>query len=713
MKIDRRIRLCSWLAALVVALLVAASTVSAQAVQLKDRVTDQTGVLSSGMAEVNSAIDHLSSDAKVDLWVLFVSTTGGTIATDAAHETYTANGFGGNDMVLLVAVDDHRYGWWEDTTTPSSDVGLATGLTSQEIDTLLSDNLDQNFRNGNWAGGVVSFANALDTAVLAGPVQPVATPQPVVTPQPPTPSGSTGSSSGDLGGLLVFFGIIIAFIGVLVLIFWLRAQMLARRSAQERQRHLDDLNRQANKALVGTDDAITAAKQELGFAQAEFTDEDCAPFAAALARAGDELKAAFTIRQQLDDSVPEDDPTKERMYGEILAHCQAAGADIDEQHKRLQALRDLEKTAPEALANIDKAVDALKDRLPEVQSAVKVLSGFAPSTWAAVHGNPEEADKRGAFAEDQIARGKAALAQTPANRRDAASSARAAQDAVAQANQLLDAVVTQARAAQDAESRLGPELAEAETDVEAARKASNQAAGAPFAAQLNQAVALLNQAKTLASSAAPDPIAALKSAQQAHSAVDAVLASERQAAEQAARTQAAWTSARASASPSIDQASNYMAARHTSLGHVSRTRLAEAQRHLAQADALAATDLVAATNEARTADNLADQAYAEAQSDFYGPGGFGGGGGGGGGGANVAGAILGGIILGGMLSGGAHRGGFGGTPWGSGGGWGGGHGGGFGGFGGGGGFGGFGGGGHGGGGGFGGGGGGHGGGGGW
>ena len=699
MKIVTRLRSFIWPAFLAGALLLlAAPAAIAQAPKLTDHVTDQTGTLGSGTAAVEDSLTNLLDRANVELWVVFVATTDGGTAQDLARQTFESNGLGGNDMVLLVAVNDHRYGWWE---------LQASGLSGGTLDKLSSDNLDPSFRQGDYSGGVVNFASALEQAVIGG-----SKPTAAATTSAGSTSGGSTSSNNDIGTLLVFFGILGAIFVVIVFVAGFQSWRRSKLSAEERDKRTGDLARQANKLLVDTDDAITSAKQELGFAQAEFSDDDCAPFAAALDKAQDELKQAFTLRQQLDDSTPEDPPTREQMYNAIIAHCQTAGAVIDEQEKRIQALRDLEKTAPQALNGLDKAIEDLQGRLPAIQAAMQTLSGYAPAGWAAVKGNAEEADKRGAFAEDQVKKGKAALALTPPNNRDAASASRAAQEAVAQANQLLDAVEGQAKALDDAQSKLNGELAAAQADVEAAKAAANAGpADAALSGQLAQATTLLAQAQNQATASAPDPIAALKAAQNAHATADTVLSGQRQAAEQAARVSAAFASTRASAVSSIARADGFLSARRSGIGLEARTRLVEAQRHLAQADALASTDLAGATNEARTADSMADDAYNLAASNFGG-GGYGGGGyggsGGSGGGSNVAGSILGGII-GGMLSGGGRGGGgFGGSPWGSSGGWGGGSSTG--------GFGGFGGGGHGGGGGFGGGGGGsggHGGGGGW
>ena len=351
------------------ALLLLAAPAALAQTPLTDHVTDQTGALGSGTAAVESAVTDLAAKANVDIWVLFVSTTGDTTAATYAQQTFDANGLGGNDMLLVVAVDDHRYGWAQQT---------AVSLSDAELTSLASDNLDPKFKQGDYSGGVVNFINALSKSVTSAK------------------SGGS-SSSGRLGGLLIFLGVILVFVGVVVVILRIRAWRLSRLSAEERDKQTGELARQANKLLVDTDDAITAAKQELGFAQAEFSDADCAPFAAALDKAQDELKAAFTLRQQLDDSTPEDPATKIQMYNAIIAHCQTGGAVIDEQHKRLQALRDLEKTAPDALKNLDAAIADLQGRLPAVKAAIQTMSGYAPASWAAVKGNPEEADKRGAF----------------------------------------------------------------------------------------------------------------------------------------------------------------------------------------------------------------------------------------------------------------------------------------------------------------------------
>ena len=490
-------------------LLLASGAGAASTPKLANQITDQAGVLGSGKSQVQTALDGLQSGANVQLWLVTISTTGSTSAPDFARATFEANGLGGNDMILLIATNDHRYGWWE---------VQATGLPAKQIDDLLSSRMDSLLKSGDYAGAVASFATGLGDAVLAAKA-PVA--KPTAVPATAAPATSNGSGSSDSGSsiLWLLIGVILVGGGLIFVYLWLVSRRGNKSSRDEGDTRTGDLARQANQMLLATDDALHEAGQDLGFAQAEFSDEDTAPYAAAIAAAQNELKLAFTVRQKLDDSIPEDQPTKERMYGEIIAHCTAAKTAGDEQAKRRSELRDLEKSAPQALAALPQAIAALQAREPAITAAQKTLAEYAPSSWASVKGNAEEADKRGHFAEQQVAAGNAALAATLPNANAAAHAARAAQEAVAQANQLLDAMEQQAAALKKAGASLADEIAAVEAELAAANKTAQAAAGGASgagatggggggagAADLAKAETLLQAAKNQAGAASPDTI---------------------------------------------------------------------------------------------------------------------------------------------------------------------------------------------------------------
>lgn len=629
---------------------------------LASQVTDEAGVVGGGRAGLERALAGLLDRDNVQLYVAFVRTTGSDTAAAFARTTFEQNGLGGNDLLLLVAVDDRRYGWWDDGAVPT--------LSSGEIDQLLSRTLEPRFRAGDYAGGVGDLATALGAALAASSGR--ATPVP--TPAASTAGGVTLPPAGnDTGSAsLVLLGLLLVVAGVVIVAVAVRRWRLARLTAEERDRRTGQLAREANARLIEADDAVRESDQDLGFAEAQFDEPDVAPLRAAIAAAREELKAAFTIRQQLDDEIPEDPDTRLRMLGEIVERSRRVTDALGAERQRIQDLREQEQKAPEILAGLPARTAELEARLPAAEQVIGHLQGYATASWQAVKGNAEEARKRLADSAAETERGRAALAASPPDARAAARSARRVVGALAEATTILDAISRLAATLDDARARLESEIQAAAADLDAARAAAE--AGAPDPAvtgRLADAQALLDGARREAASDHPDVLAALRDARQANANADAVLAGLREAATQRTREAAALAAALRSADSSIARAGDYIATRRTGVGREARTRLAEAERHLADAKALAESDPPRATTEAATADRLADEAYRLAQSDFDDWDGRGGRRAGG----DLGKLILGGIILGNVLGGGRRGGGWGGTPWGmpgGGGGWGGG-----------------------------------------
>jgi len=70
----------------------------------------------------------------------------------------------------------------------------ASGLSGGTLDKLSSDNLDPSFRQGDYTGGVVNFANALEQAVVGG-----SKPTASATTSGGSTSGGSTSSNNDIG----------------------------------------------------------------------------------------------------------------------------------------------------------------------------------------------------------------------------------------------------------------------------------------------------------------------------------------------------------------------------------------------------------------------------------------------------------------------------------------------------------------------------------
>ncbi len=139
MPLIRTVMQSSALALLAIA--VAATPLFAQT--LDRRVVDEAGVMSDGqVAEAEADIGTLEDAENVQLWVLFVDSTGGQPITEFADAVAAENGLGGNDALLAVAVDDRRDAMW---------VGdLLDEASDEEIDRILADDVEPRLADGDW-----------------------------------------------------------------------------------------------------------------------------------------------------------------------------------------------------------------------------------------------------------------------------------------------------------------------------------------------------------------------------------------------------------------------------------------------------------------------------------------------------------------------------------------------------------------------------------
>lgn len=665
MRTPRRLGL---IAALLVSL-VPALAFAASVPRLTGSITDPTGALDGNMGEIQAALDAVLKQSDVQLFVLFVGSTEDMTSTEFVDETARVNSLGANDALLLVAVDDHTDAIW---------VSDSLAITNDELDSIIADTLEPSLREGDFAAATIATAEALGNAQTAGP-------EPVVTPAPDNgggiviPGGEPGAGSGGPGfELAPVFGISLLAIGVVLLGVWLASRLSARRVAEERDRATGLLAREANAQLVAMDERTRTADQEADFVEAEFDAAEAAPFRAAIAAAKEELRAAFSVRQKLDDAEPETPAERESMLKDIVERCGQAGAELDKEAAHIAELRHLERDAATILAALPAQVDAQEQRLPASEATLAALATYADASRAAVKGNVVEARKGLAGARAAIKLGTDAIAKT--DNRTAAHQIAIAQDGLTGATALLDAVDKLAAAIKEAESNLPAALQAADSDLAAARAAvpavpaAPAGAADPHAAALAAAGAALEAAKQVAATRPLDPLAAAQLAATARKGAGDLLATIRQDAAQQAQLVAALASSIATAQATVDRASSFVATRRGGVGRQARTRLAEAEGSMEAALKLKDSDPKSAMDQAHRAAQLGDEAYSLASNDFAGWNS--GGASPVGGGSNVAGAILGGII-GGMILGGGRGGGWGGSSWGSsgplggGGGWGG------------------------------------------
>jgi len=600
------------------------------------RVVDQSGVLSGAqVSEVDTRLRALTASSGIDLWVAYVPQfTDPSSPEDWANATAENNGLGPHQYLLAVSTDGRQY------YLSGSSAGPVTG---DELTTIEQQRVQPALSAGNWVGAATAAADGLADAI----------------------AGGSGATTPDAGGILLPILLVVVLLAVAALIAWIvirsRRAGGPGRGAPDRGRadsppleSIDDLSRRASSALVQTDDAVKTSEQELGFARAQFGDDAAHEFEAALANAKTQLDAAFALKQQLDDTTPDSDADIRAWTGRIIELCDAANAQLDEKAAAFDELRKLEHNAPDALARLRELRTTVgAEHAASLAALASLRAAYDATTLASVADNPDQAQQRLAFADTQLTTAQAQI--DAGNTAAAAVSIRAAEDAVAQAQTLQNAV-----------SRLGADLAQAETDAAALiadLEVDIAAAGAladpdgriaPVIAATRQQV---DAARALITGTAKRPLFARDGLDRANTQIDALLAGVRDAQERTARASQQLGGLIAQAQGEIAAAEDFIASRRGAVGAEARTRLAEAGASLVQARQLQPDDPVQALPAAQRAHELATRAMQAAQTDV---GVFQGGMFGGqqqrGGGGDMMGAILGGIVINSLLGGGGRGG---------------------------------------------------------
>ncbi len=607
--------------------LTAGPALAADPLDVAGEITDQAGALTGSTAEVQAALDRLADETPLQLFVVYVDTFDGLDGEEWATETALVSGLGVDDILMAVAVDDRRYGISVDDALPLTDAQL-TDVRTEEIEPAL--------RESDWAGAAVAAADGYREAYTAG-----------------TSSGGGGGLTWLLVGVLVVAGVI-----ALVVVLRRRGRRGGAApggpAAGADALHglpTDELNRRASSALVEIDDALTTSQQELGFAQAQFGLEATAGFSRTIDEARPAVARAFTLRQQLDDATPETEEQARILLIEIITTCEQVSDALDAEADAFDKLRDLQERAPQVLDETEQRAAEVERRLEPVRATLSTLAATYPAAaLASVTANPDQAAALLTAARRAVADGRQDLEGQ--DRAGAVAQARIAEDAVAQASTLLDAVERAGGELVAAGQRLQQGLASIEADLaDAARLVPGDPAVASAAG-----TARTRADEARAALDGGDPLTALSNLTSAEAALDAALAPAREAAEQDRRTRAMLGDLLGRVGSQVRAVNDFIETRRGAVGPEARTRLAEAIRLLTQATQTQTADPRGALAAAQQAEQLAQQAQAFAQRDVQtwesqqrGPGGVGGG-------MNAGSLVLGGILLDSALRGG--RGGF-------------------------------------------------------
>jgi predicted nucleic acid-binding Zn-ribbon protein len=635
-----------FMAMLITAFLVAPSAAAQPPFRLTGYITDNAGALNgSGRAAIQSATGKLYSARHIQLWVVFVDDFSGQPAVSWTDNTRAASDLGDFDAVLAVATVDHSYAFLVPHRVQT--------ISSSQVDDLRRNQIEPALRRGDWSGAAVAAANGLER----GPQAPSAAP--------------------------LLIGLSVLLVAALALYVFMRFRRRRRRAAELAAAKrvdatdpdalaalslgaLDDLSRWK---VVDVDNAVRTSANELALTLEEFGQQRTEPFTRAVDNAKAALSHAFTVRQQLDDAIPETRAQRRELLTEVIVAAARADVELESQREAFEEMRDLVVNAPSRLDGLTQQVVDLTARIaPAEQRMTELHNEFDSAALASVATNVTTAKDRLAFAEQNLSRGRELAAKPVSGEQSGLVDAvHAAESSLGQARSLLDAVDSAANDIRHAVATLPSLIADIQSGIEHANTTLQSAQNkAPHLRDLATARATAAQALDLArANGSSDPLASFTGLTKANADLTGLLAKvaeEQAAAERLTRTleQALFT-----AQSRAHAVSEYIDNRRGSIGPEARTRLAEASRQIDAAQDTKATDLNEAITHANNAAALAAEAQSLAESDVqsaqraytsrYG-------------GGDQTGAMMGGIIIGDILSGGL--GGGGGWGGGFGGGWG-------------------------------------------
>jgi hypothetical protein len=583
-------------------------------------VVDQAGVLGSTFS-IESALDDLYDRAEVSLFVVYVDTFDDPSDSGLwADTTAGLSGFGPDDVLLAVAVDDRQYVLNDNLLFDDQYDRVATRIETQ-------------LRDDNWEEAALEAADAIGDELAGENAE-----------EPSAPAGE----GGGIPILPLLGGAAVVGAGA-----WGISRLVKRRrgvdpTAPVEKLDQKQLDQRAGSLLVSLDDALQSNEQELGFAQAQFGDTATKGFATALAEAESQVKQAFAIRQKLDDATPETADEKRRLTTEIIRLCEAASASLAAQSADFEELRQLETRAPEVLETVATTHGGLPARIEAAEATVAALSTkFGTAAVASVRDSAGQSRELVAFATTAIAEARAALEAGKSS--VAAVAVRGAQQAVGQVERSIAAIDKLAADLPALVERLRDAVADVKRDLAEAR--AGVASAAPEIAEPLR-LAADDAEKVLARADAGDPATAIGEVERVNAALHEALGKLRDAAAQAARAKEQLGRVTNEAQAAVAAAKDFIATRRGAVGATARTRVAEAERQLTQALTAARTDPVEALRSAQQAVALANSAMQSAQSDVAA---FNGGGSSGPAGSGYGGAALGGI-LDGLFSGGSSSG---------------------------------------------------------
>lgn len=579
-----------------------------EAASIKDKVTDEAGVLSdSEKSELEDKIAALQQENHVVIFVVFASTLPEG-AESYADEIVKAKG--PNSAAYVVGVDD-------------STVGVQTGndWPRGRLDAMY-DAAYAKLADGRQFG---ASALALVDAAASGSAG--------------SSSGSAGSSSSSdsdgSGGLWLAGGAgALALAGGGIAVANRRKtkkdseatlesarQIEPGNTAQLDRLDMDTLEKLAQEELVSTDESIRRGKEELDIAVAEFGPERTRPFTRAMNHSTLTLQKAFQLQQKLQDNLPESTSERRQMLVEIISSCGQADDALDEQAADFAKMRDLLINAGSKLDELTQRTVDLRGRLPQARTALSSLSAsHSEEALSSIADNPEMAEVSLDEAEKLLSRGRELQSQPAGQQGPLVGYIRDAEHALEVSDRLLSAVENAENSITAAQDNLPALIDEVEEEIAEAQRLEQQGKAQGSPADWSALESLLAQAREALSAARQqgkaDPLGQYTALTALDSKLDEQLDTVRETNATRERQIALYRQQIAAAESAIQAAEDLLSSRGRVVGPDARVALADASRLFAQAQNSASKDLRAALNFSRDAASAAQTSLNRAKEDL-------------------------------------------------------------------------------------------------
>lgn len=427
----------------------------------------------------------------------------------------------------------------------------------------------------------------------------------------------------------------------------------------------EELRALAGQDILIADEAIHAAEQEIEFARLQFGDEQVAPMQKAIAQAKQDMQEAYAHQQQLDDDIPDTEQQTRSWLIQIIGLAEQVKRRLGEQQEGFERLRSMEGDIDKILSGFESRSAAARAKLSQAQSLLETTaSSYSQQAVLRISDNVKQAADRLDFVNGALQQAHGELQQ--GNRSQAVVLSRPLDDALKQAETLLEQISTTSQELTQLDARLDRALSDAKADAAQAR------AMAPTATvgqgELQAAHAALAETISIVEAerqrGSYDPIDLSERLDVARDRVSHAIAASSEAAQAKAEALKELDRTLERAQRRVDTARDFIETRRGAVGAQARTRLSEAMRTFDEALRLRGSDPVQALGLAQQSLRLADESLSLADQDInsFQPGGYGqpgygsqpgyGGPFGGGYGQRsngMGGAILGGVLLGGLL----------------------------------------------------------------